>query len=170
MPDIHIRDIQPGDNAPLALIVRNALAEFGANKPGTVYFDPTTDHLYELFQRAGACFFVAESATAGSAAATAALLLGGAGIYPSEGLPPDTCELCKMYLRPEARGQGLGGRLIQRCLEQARAMGYRRVYLESMPELSQALSVYERFGFQYLDGPMGNTGHFGCDRWMLLTL
>lgn len=161
MPDMHIRDIQPGDNVPLALIVRNALAEFGANKPGTVFFDPTTDHLYELFQKAGSVYFVAEDATG---------LLGGAGIYPSDGLPPDTCELCKMYLRPEARGLGLGGRLIQRCLEQARAMGYQKVYLESMPELRQALIVYERFGFRYLDGPMGNTGHFGCDKWMLLEL
>jgi putative acetyltransferase len=175
MPAIHIRDIQPGDNADLALIVRSALAEFGANKPGTVYFDSTTDHLYELFQRPGAHYFVAEATPEASGAtspgATAGVLIeGGAGIYPSDGLPPDTCELCKMYLRPEGRGQGLGGRLIQRCLEQARAMGYRRVYLESMPELKRALSVYERFGFRYLDGPLGNTGHFGCDQWMLLEL
>ena len=56
---MHIRDILPEDNGPLALIVRNALAEFGANKPGTVFFDPTTDHLYELFQTAGSKYFVA---------------------------------------------------------------------------------------------------------------
>ena len=30
------------------------------------------------------------------------------------------------------------------------------------------MKVYEKFGFKYLDGPMGNTGHYGCDRWMLL--
>lgn len=164
MPDnILIRDIQPGDNAGLALIVRNALAEFGANKPGTVFFDHTTDHLYELFQEPGARYLVAV-ATADDG------LLGGAGLFPSAGLPEGTCELVKMYLRPEARGLGLGGTLIRRCLEQARKMGYRNIYLESMPELARALAVYERFGFRYLDGPMGNTGHFGCDRWMLLEL
>ena len=170
MDDILIRDIQPGDNAGLALIVRNALAEFGANKPGTVFFDDTTDHLYELFQTPGAKYFVAiAAATAEATSADArAHLLGGAGLFPSPGLPDGTCELVKMYLRPEARGKGLGSTLIRRCLEQARAMGYRHIYLESMPELSQALAVYERFGFRYLDGPMGNTGHFGCDRWMLL--
>ena len=32
------------------------------------------------------------------------------------------------------------------------------------------MKTYEKFGFQYLDGPMGETGHFGCDRWMLLQL
>lgn len=155
-----VRDIQPGDNAPLASIVRNALAEFGADKPGTVYFDPTTDHLYELFRAPGSRYFVA----------VGDVLLGGAGVYPSDGLPPDTCELCKMYLRPDARGRGLGGALIRRCLDAARDLGYKKVYIESMPELSQALAVYERFGFTYLDGPLGNTGHFGCDRWMLLEL
>ncbi|HTJ11534.1 MAG TPA: GNAT family N-acetyltransferase [Dinghuibacter sp.] len=155
-----IRDIEPADNAPLASIVRGALAEFGANKPGTVFFDPTTDHLYELFRTPGSKYFVAVDGE----------LLGGAGIFPSAGLPPDTCELCKMYLRPDARGRGLGGALIRRCLDAARAAGYTKVYIESMPELSQALAVYERFGFKYLDGPLGDTGHFGCDRWMLLEL
>ena len=49
-------------------------------------------------------------------------------------------------------------------------MGYKRVYLESMPELAGALAIYEKFGFDYLAGPMGNTGHFGCERWMLKNL
>jgi putative acetyltransferase len=164
MSDVLIRDIAPTDNVALALVVRNALAEFGANKPGTVFFDPTTDRLYELFQEPGAVYSVAIDPTAGDT------LLGGAGLFPSPGLPEGTCELVKMYLRPEARGKGLGSTLIRRCLEQARAMGYRSIYLESMPELRQALAVYERFGFRYLDGPMGDTGHFGCDRWMLLEL
>jgi putative acetyltransferase len=39
-----------------------------------------------------------------------------------------------------------------------------------MPELKQALIVYEKFGFSYLDGPMGNSGHFGCERWMIKNL
>ena len=49
-------------------------------------------------------------------------------------------------------------------------MGYKKVYLETMPELGKAVSVYEQFGFQYLNGPMGNTGHFGCDVWMIKEL
>jgi len=39
-----------------------------------------------------------------------------------------------------------------------------------MPELRKAVSVYEKFGFTYLTGPMGNTGHFGCDVWMIKEL
>ena len=157
MPTIQIRTIQPDDNAALAKIVRNALAEFGANKPGTVYFDPTTDHLYELFQEPGAVYFVALAE---------GVVQGGAGLFPSAGLPEDTCELVKMYLRPESRGLGLGSNLIRRSLEHAKEAGYKRIYLETLPELNQAVKVYEHVGFSYLDGPMGNTGHFGGDIWM----
>jgi len=158
---ITIRTIEQQDNAELAIIIRAALKEFGANKPGTVYFDPTTDALYQLFQKEGALYFVAEES---------GRLLGGGGIYPSDGLPQGTCELVKMYLRPEARGIGLGKELIRKCLQTAQQMGYTQVYIESMPELKQALHTYEKFGFQYLEGPLGNTGHFGCDRWMLRTI
>lgn len=156
-----IRQIQPGDNPELALIVRTALTEFGANKPGTVYYDESTDHLFELFQTPGSCYFVAEEDMQ---------LLGGAGLFPTPGLPEGWCELVKMYLRKEARGLGLGRKLIAHCLEEAKSRGYHTVYLETMPELRKAVAVYEKFGFEYLDGPVGNSGHFGCDVWMKKTL
>lgn len=158
---ITIRSIQQGDNPVLAKIIRDTLAEFGANHPGTVYYDSTTDALFELFQRKGATYFIGE---------IDGKIVGGAGIYPSDGLPADTCELVKMYLLPEARGVGLGKTLIEKSLQFARDNGYNNVYLESMPELKKALKVYEKFGFTYLDGPMGNTGHFGCELWMIKKL
>ena len=156
--NITIRPIEKKDNAALAKIVRDTLAEFGANHPGTVYYDPTTDTLFEVFQRDGAGYFVAEIDNK---------LMGGAGIYPTDGLPAGTCELVKMYLLPEARGLGLGKTLIEKSLAFAKENNYGYVYLESMPELKKALTVYEKFGFTYLKGPMGNSGHFGCELWML---
>jgi putative acetyltransferase len=161
MSSVTIRTIQPADNPSLAVIIRNALAEFGANKPGTVYYDATTDALYELFQTPGSSYYVASAN---------GQLIGGAGIYPSPGLPPDTAELVKMYLSPAARGKGTGKMLIEKALQFAGEAGYRKVYLETMPELRKAMSVYEKFGFRYLDGPLGNTGHFGCKLWMLKEL
>jgi putative acetyltransferase len=158
---VSIRNIQPEDNQQLAVIIRAALEEFGANKPGTVYFDPTTDDLFQLFQTSRSRYFVAENENG---------LLGGGGIYPTDGLPADTCELVKMYLRPEARGLGLGRLLIEKSLEAAREEGFGKVYLETMPELKNALLAYENLGFKYLDGPMGNSGHFGCGLWMVKNL
>ena len=153
-----IRTIQPTDNPHLAVIIRNALAEFGANKPGTVFYDPTTDDLFNLFQQPGSIYYVAEQD---------GTIIGGAGIYPSNGLPQSTCELVKMYLSPQSRGKGLGKQMIEKCLEFAADGGYQQVYIETMPELGKAVLVYEKFGFTHLNGPLGNTGHFGCDVWML---
>ena len=96
---ITIRQIEAKDNVALAIVIRTALAEFGANKPGTVYFDPSTDHLYELFQVPGAVYFIAEKD---------GILLGGGGIFPTQSLPDKTCELVKLYLDAAARGTGLG--------------------------------------------------------------
>lgn len=157
MQQINIRTIQPSDNNTLSIIIRATLTEFKANHPGTVFTDPTTDHLYELFRQEKSCYYVALINDK---------IVGGGGIFPSKGLPADTCELVKMYLLPEARGLGLGKLLIEKALEFAKQEGFRFVYIETMPELKTAVSVYEKFGFEYLDGPLGETGHFGCNIWM----
>lgn len=161
MEDLNVRPVQPSDNAPLAKVIRDTLTEFKANHPGTVYYDPSTDHLYELFREPGSIYYVA---TIGST------IVGGVGIYPTAGLPAGTCELVKMYLVPAARGIGLGKRLIEKAINFASEQGYNQVYLETMPELSQAMKVYEKFGFTYLPKQLGNTGHFGCAIWMLKSI
>ena len=160
-PGILIRKIQPRDNAELSKIVKGTLAEFGANHPGTVYYDVTTDSLFEVFQKEKSMYNVVE---------LNGEIVGGGGIYPTDGLPADTCELVKMYLLPQARGLGLGKIMIEKCIQQAREKGFNKIYLETMPELKQALSVYAKFGFEYLKGPMGNSGHTGCSLWMLKEL
>lgn len=161
LKNITIRNLEKKDNPFLAIVIRNTLAEFGANHLGTVYYDTTTDTLFEVFQEAKAHYFIAENNEQ---------LVGGAGIFPTAGLPVGTCELVKMYLLPEVRGIGLGKDLIALCIEKAKENGFKRIYLESMPELSKALKVYEKFGFEYLSGPMGDSGHFGCSLWMLKEL
>ena len=159
--NIQIRPIAPSDNLTLAKVIRDALTEFGANKPGTVYFDPTTDALYELFRAEGAYYYVAFINDE---------LVGGCGIYPTENLPEGTCELVKLYLKASARGTGLGKKLMQQSMEWAKENGYTQVYLESMPELSKAVSIYENVGFTRLQKALGNSGHCGCDIWMIKQL
>jgi putative acetyltransferase len=158
---MQIRPIEPGDNVELARVIRAALTEFGANKPGTVYFDPTTDALYELFRTPGSYYFVATIDQS---------LVGGCGIFPTDNLPEGTCELVKLYVAKEVRGTGLGKQLMEKSMSWAKSNGYTQVYLESMPELTKAVSIYEKVGFKSLDGPLGNSGHCGCDIWMLKEL
>lgn len=162
MDNIIIRPIEPNDNQAIASIIRTALTEFGANKPGTVFYDDTTDHLYELF--------AAEPQSGYFIALQYGVIVGGAGYYPTEGLPIGTCELVKMYLNASVRGVGLGRKMIDFVLAEAKQKSYTQVYLETMPELKKAVKVYEQFGFSYLTGPMGNSGHNGCDIWMIKEL
>ncbi len=155
---IEIRNIRQADNYKLAKIIRDSLTEFKANKPGTAFYDDVTDHLFESFNISGAIYFV--------------LLLnnelsGGTGIYPTSGLPADTCELVKMYLTPYSRGRGLGKMLLEYCIAEAKKQGFKKIYLETMPELTSAIPMYEKFVFNYLDHSIGNSGHTGCDLWMI---
>jgi putative acetyltransferase len=158
---IEIRKIKPSDDAALAEIIRTSLEEFGANKPGTVYYDTSTDHLSTLFEATHSVYYVAVEN---------GQLLGGVGLFPTEGLPPDTVELVKMYLSPLSRGKGLGKYLMLKIIEEAKQMGFQKVYLETMNELSKAVATYQHLGFELLSQPLGESGHHSCEIWMLLDL
>lgn len=158
---ITIRQIIASDNEALAKIIRQSLVDFKANKPGTVYFDPTTDNLFEIFKAPGSIYFVAIQN---------GIVLGGGGLYPTPNLPTGTCELVKLYLSAAARGKGIGKLLMQKCFEATSPLGYKNIYLETMPELKIAVPMYEKMGFTYLAAPMGNSGHHGCDIWMMKQL
>ncbi len=161
MEPIQVTTMLRQDDPSIARIIRETLTEFGIGGPGTVFSDPATDHLFQLFSDPGSRYFVARSGTT---------ILGGAGIHSLEGGAAGVCELQKMYLVPEARGSGLGRMLLDRCLAFARETGYRTCYLETMPQLKAAHKLYESTGFTYLKSPMGHTGHYGCGLWMSLTL
>lgn len=156
-----IRIIQDGDNKALAAIIRGTLAEFKANKPNTVYYDDTTDQLFEVFKADKSIYYVAEIGGA---------VIGGGGIYPTANLPPGTCELVKLYLSPAGRGKGIGKMLMEKCITAAKEMGYKKIYLETMPELTIAIPMYEKLGFTYLSAAQGSSGHTGCDVWMIKEL
>lgn len=158
---MNYRLIEPTDNIEIARVIRGALEEFGVNQPGTVYTDPTTDHLYELFRQEKSIYWIAEDN---------AQIIGGCGIFPTEGLPEGYGELVKLYLHRDARGQGIGKELMLKSIQSAKEMGYTHLYLESLPELNQAVDLYKKVGFQLLPNRMGDSGHFACDLWMVLEI
>jgi putative acetyltransferase len=156
-----IRKIIPEDNAAIAKIIRDSLLEFGAAKPGTVYFDESTDHLSEVFTENKSAYFIIEDDKE---------IAGGAGIFPTDRLPPNTCELVKMYIAKKFRGNGYGQTLLEKCIEEAKKVGYEKMYLESMPELTNAIAMYVKNGFIHIAGSLGNSGHTGCEVWMIREL
>jgi putative acetyltransferase len=156
-----IRPIEKKDNLPLAELIRKVFREFKIDMPGTVYTDPTTDNLYELFQNPSSEYWVAEEN---------GIIVGGCGIYPTNGLPAECAELVKFYLAAAFRGKGIGNELMQKSIVSAKRLGYRQLYLESFPELAKAVGMYERAGFKPLEKALGNSGHYACNIWMIKNL
>jgi putative acetyltransferase len=156
-----IRPIKSNDNKALATIIRNAFKDFNASTRGTVYEDPTTDNLYTLFQTAGSICWVAQEGEN---------ILGSCGIFPTENLPDGCAELVKLYLAANARGKGIGKALMLQCILSAKEMGYKQLYIESLPQFGTAVGMYERMGFVFIKHPLGNSGHSGCNIWMIKDL
>ena len=152
-----IREIKKSDNAFLAKIIRDTFIEHDAPQQGTVYSDPTTDFLFEYFQINKAICWIAELHDE---------VVGSCGIYPTEGLPSGNSELVKFYIKPSARGIGIGKTLINKCFESANEFGYSHIYLESLPMFSNAINLYNKLGFESLQNALGNSGHTSCNIWM----
>lgn len=153
-----IRPIQPADNAKIAVAIRKVLIEMGVPKVGTAYADTSLDSMFETYEKKSACYFVIEADGE---------ILGGAGIAPLDNYDGPVCELQKMYFLPEARGKGLGLKMMQTCLEFAKGAGFKMVYIETMPYMKDAQKLYNKVGFKYINGPMGDTGHYSCTVWMI---
>ena len=82
-------------------------------------------------------------------------------------LAPDVGEIKRMWVRPECQGLGLGGRLLRRCLEEARGRGWRVVRLDTERRMEAALRLYRGAGFTEIADYNGNSR---AQVWMELTL
>ena len=158
--DYIIREIEPHDNAQMKKIVQSVIVEMGAPKVGTAYEDKALEDLYTVYQKDKAIYFIVEYN---------GVVLGGGGIAALDNFEGNTCELQKMYFLPEARGKGLGAKMIEKCMKKAKEFGFEQCYLETLPYMT-AQKLYKKNGFSQIDGPMGNTCHYSCDVWMIRKL
>ncbi len=156
-----IRPIAPGDDATMAAIIRSVMPEFGADGPGFAIHDPEVDAMSAAYAAPRHRYFVVERN---------GRVEGGGGIAPLAGGDGMVCELRKMYFLPALRGIGAGAALMQVCLGFAREAGFRQCYLETLSGMDLAQALYERTGFRRIPQSLGNTGHYGCNRFYLLDL
>lgn len=156
-----IRPIEPRDDDAIAAIIRDVMPSFGACGPGFALDDPEVGHMSAAYSAPRCAYYVLERD---------GRVVGGAGIAPLAGGDEDICELRKMYYLPEARGHGWGERMLRLCLDRARELGFRRCYLETLTGMDVAMRLYEKLGFRRTCGPLGCTGHHGCDTHYVLEL
>lgn len=165
-----LRPITPEDNAAMAHVIRTVMPEFNCVGENFSITDPEVDDMAGAYSGERSAFFVVEDTGAAAGAKSVkekAKVLGGAGYAPLTGGDGTVCELRKMYVLKEGRGRGAGRLLMDACLAGAKAAGFTHIYLETVTAMEDAAAVYKKNGFEYLDGPMGDTGHGGCDRWMI---
>ncbi|MGR7814640.1 GNAT family N-acetyltransferase [Lacinutrix undariae] len=159
--NIVIREISTADDIQIAEVIRSVLMELGAPKVGTAYEDEALFKMTETYKKLKGAYFVVLKE---------GKVIGGAGISKLDDVEGETCELQKMYFLPEARGIGMGAKLMAVCLQKAKDLGFTYCYLETLPYMKGAKKLYAKTGFKNLEAPLGNTGHHACNVWMLKTL
>lgn len=155
---IKIRAIENYDNAALAFIIRTVMPEFGADGPGFAIHDAEVNNMFAAYTRQRSAYFVVVKDGEVS---------GGGGIAPLAGGDTTVCELKKMYFLPSLRGQGIGHKIITLCLQSAADFGYKQCYLETLTGMDAAQHLYIQHGFRSIPQPMGQTGHYSCDRFYI---
>lgn len=116
-------------------MVYRVLAEYGL-RPDPDSTDADLENIEQSYFGRGGAFYVLESQDSS--------VIGAYGLYRMD---EHTCELRKMYLHRDFRGRGLGKRLLEDALTQARELGFTKVALETASVLKEAIALYQSYGF-----------------------
>lgn len=90
-----------------------------------------------------------------------------AGCIALRKLDEHRCEMKRLYVRDEFRSHGIGRKLTEQVLADAREIGYREILLDTLPFLTDAIRLYRRLGFReiprYNNSPMDSTLYFALE-------
>lgn len=141
--DIIIEEMNAEDVPAVREMIRRNLGDY--TEAGTVLASTfrRLEQLASIYTTPGSVFMVAREQGNG-------IYVGGAGVGPLQGLSPSEGlgEIRDLVVEPFYRGHGIGARLLKRCLDEAKRMGYERLYLETTPQMEHAQKLFIRNGFR----------------------
>jgi putative acetyltransferase len=133
--ELVIRTATNADRERATALIFGVLSEFGL-PPEPQSKDADLADIEKNYLKRGGSFELIED--------RAGNLVGTVGLFP---LDEESCELRKMYFVPRVRGLGLGSRILERTIAYARASGFKRIRLETVNVLQDAIRLYKRHGF-----------------------
>lgn len=165
-----IRLIEPKDNKQIEEIILKVSQEYGTYDPdsksgaGAGAGDPELKDIYLAYKDKGSKYWIVVDKNN--------KVVGGGGYTMLTGTSEaeKICEMQKLFVLPEARGKGLGKKLVELFLSEAAKDGYKEMYLESVKQMKEAKKLYEKHGFRQIKRSKGNTGHFQCSVFMIKEL
>ena len=156
-----IRLVRPEDNFVLAQVLREMLIEMKVPFDVTPLSDPELHAIYDAYQYVKADYWIVCYRNRILAVAGIALIRNGPyGFY----------ELQKMYFLLKIKEKGLGSQMMRKCLQQAKRFDFTDCYLETMPNMMHVQKLYQKWGFEHFEHPLGNTNHFSCPVWIVKSL
>jgi putative acetyltransferase len=137
---------------------RELFLEYAAQLPIDLRFQGFTaelDHLTTMYAPPSGCLILARSGD------------HAIGCGALRRLSDDVCEMKRLYLRPQARGTGLGRTLAERLVQRAKALGYARMCLDTLLDMHPARRLYVSLGFRetapYYDNPLPDVVYMELD-------
>jgi len=141
MSNYQLRSATNADSPAIKELVFAVLREYRLQPdPDGIYAD--LNDIETNYLGSGGCFDVLVDSRGA--------IVGSVGLYP---IGSATCELRKMYLSQQVRGQGQGRRLLEHALARAKEIGFRRMVLETASVLEEATALYRRYGFRPYQAP-----------------
>lgn len=134
--EIFVRPATNADCEKVKALVFGVLSEYGleTDPEGT---DADLNDIEANYIKRGGLFEILEDAK-GS-------LFGTVGLFP---IDAETVELRKMYFDKSLRGRGFGKKMLERMIQQACQLKFKRIYLETASVLREAIGLYEKYGFK----------------------
>jgi putative acetyltransferase len=133
--EVAIREFKPGDEADFRRLNEEWINRYFAVEPKEAVL--LADPQGTILDRGGRIFFAARD---GETVGCCALLV----------IAPGEFEVAKMAVTESSKRMGIGRRLLEKAIAEARALGAHRLYLETNRTLSPAIRLYESLGFRHL--------------------